>query len=307
MNIAVNDMDADSMNITWYSNSSGSWQVFGTNNSVFNGTYTQMNNNFSTPGAAYWWYVSVYDGVNTNSSDVFHFTTSFQPILSNPYPVNGSSAQYISPVCNVTVSDVDGGTVTVRFYENTSGVWVVQQINSSVDVTSPANIIWNNYGNATGDHTLYWWMVNVSDGKGCFVEEIYYFTTANTSIDIYPDRWDQGVLQVDSSNETTGFYFNLTNNGDTDLYIQIKASNATNATTGARWILNSTSSYDNFTLQYNKSGGGVWTAINLTYDLFVSNLDVGSWQTFDLKLIMATLSSTVDPLSLDLTFRSIKV
>jgi len=149
-------------------------------------------------------------------------------------------------------------------------------------------------------------MVNVSDGKGCYAEEIYYFTTANTSIDITPDRWDQGVILIGSSNETTGFYFNLTNNGNAQLYIQVKASNATNVSTGAQWTLNAIPSLDNFTLQYNKSGGGTWTVINLTYDLFLSSLDIGSWQTFDLKLITAEQSSTLDPLSMDLTFRSIK-
>ena len=306
LNISVNDMDADSMNVTWYSNSSGSWQVFGVNNSVLNGTYYQVNSNFSNPGTIYWWYVSVYDGVHTNTSGIFYFRTSYQPVLSNPAPDNNSIGQYTTPVCNVTVSDADGGTVTVRFYENSTGGWVLQQTNSSVDVTNPVNVIWNNYSNATQDYTTYWWMVNVSDGKGYYAEEIYHFTTANTSIEVTPSRWDQGVLVVGSSNETTGFYFNLTNNGDVPLYIQVKASNATNVTTGAQWTLNATSSFDNFTLQYNKSSGGTWTTINLTYDLFMSYLEVGSWQTFDLKLIMATLSSTVDPLSMDLTFRSIK-
>jgi len=307
MNISINDIDGNGMNITWYSNSSGSWQVFGVNNSVLNGTYYQINSNFSSPGITYWWYVSVYDGVNTNNSGIFHFTTSYQAVISNPSPSNGSVAQYTVLVCNVTVSDADGGTVTIRFYENITGGWVLQQTNSSVDVTNPANVIWNNFSNATGDYTIYWWLVNVSDGKGCFVEEIYHFTTANTSIDITPDRWDQGVLQIGGSNETSGFYFNLTNNGDTNLYIQIKASNATNITTGVKWILNVSSGFDNFTLQYNKSSGGVWTTINLTYDLFISSLGAGTWQTFDLRLIMANWSSIVDPLSMDLTFRSVKV
>jgi len=307
ISITVNDIEGATMMITWYSNSSGTWQIFGINNSVGNGTYYQTNSNFTSPGNTYWWNVSVYDGVDINNSGIFHFTTSYQPTISNPGPSNNSVAQYTTPICNITVSDVDGGTVTVRFYENTTGSWILQQTNISIDVTNPANVIWSSYNNATQDYTTYWWMVNVSDGKGCYAEEIYHFTTANTSIEITPSAWDQGVLIVGSSNETTGFYFNLTNNGDVPLYIQIKASNATNATTGAKWALNATPSYDNFTLQYNKSGGGTWTAINLTYDLFTSYLDIGSWQTFDIKLIMATLSSTGNPLSMDLTFRSIKV
>ena len=307
LNITVNDIEGAPMMITWYSNSSGTWQIFGINNSVGNDTCHQYNSNFSSPSTTYWWNVSVYDGVHTNYSGIFHFTTSYQPSLSNPRPSNSSITQNTTPICNATVYDSDGGTVTVRFYENTTGSWVLQQTNNSVDVTNPENVIWNNYSNASQDYSMYWWMVNVSDGKGCYAEEIYHFTTANTSIEVIPDRWDQGVLLVGSYNETTGFYFNLTNNGDVPLYIQIKASNATNATTGAKWILNASSSYDNFTLRYNKSSGGIWTVINLTYDLFISNLDIGAWQTFDLKLIMATSSSIGDPLSMDLTFRTIKV
>ena len=108
-----------------------------------------------------------------------------------------------------------------------------------------------------------------------------------------------------SINETTGFYFNLTNEGDAALSIQINASNATNATTGAVWRLNATPDFDNFTLQYNLSGSGAWTNINLTYDTFVTDLGVGSWQTFDLNIFMATTSAKGDPLSLTVTFRSV--
>jgi hypothetical protein len=209
------------------------------------------------------------------------------------------------PICNVTASDQDGGTVTVRFYENSSNGWVLQQTNNSVDVTTPANAVWDNYSNASQDFTTYWWKVNVSDGKGNYIEEIYNFRTANTSIDITPANWDQGLLAMGSTNETTGFYFNLTNEGDAALNIQINASNATNATTGAVWRLNATPDFDNFTLQYNLSGSGTWTTINLTYDIFVYNLGVGSWQTFDLKLLMAPTATYGHPLTVTVTFRSV--
>ncbi|EMR75037.1 hypothetical protein MBGDF03_00839, partial [Thermoplasmatales archaeon SCGC AB-540-F20] len=39
--------------------------------------------------------------------------------------------------------------------------------------------------------------------------------------------------------------------------------------------------------------------------LFVANLGIDSWQTFDLNIFMATTSSTGDPLSLDVTFKSV--
>ena len=108
-----------------------------------------------------------------------------------------------------------------------------------------------------------------------------------------------------SSNATTGFYFNLTHEGNIALNILIKANNATNATTGAEWKLNSTPGHDNFSVQYNKSGGGSWTNINTTFDTFLTNLGIDSWQTFDLNIFMATTSSKGDPLSLDVTFKSV--
>jgi hypothetical protein len=307
MNITINDLDGDTMTIIWYSNSSGSWQVFGTNGSVGNGTYHQTNSNFSAPGETYWWNVSVYDGIHTNHSNIFHFTTSYMPSLSNPGPSNGTTGEYTTPTCNITVSDPDGGTVTVRFYENTTGLWILQQTNNSVDVTTPSNVIWNYYNNASQDFTKYWWKVNVSDGKGNYLEEIYHFTTANVSIEVTPGQWDIGLIAMGGSNETTSFYFNLTNQGDVALHIQVNASNATNSTTGSIWRLNATPDFDNFTLQYNKSGIGTWTNINLTFDTFITNLALGSWQTFDLKLLTPNRATYGHPLTLTVTFRSVKV
>jgi hypothetical protein len=50
LNITVSDPDGELMNISWNCNSSGSWQVFGTNNSVSNGTYHQVFSNASENG-----------------------------------------------------------------------------------------------------------------------------------------------------------------------------------------------------------------------------------------------------------------
>ena len=205
LNITVNDTDAYPMTITWYSNSSGPWLAFGTNTSVYNGTYHQNNSNFSQYFTTFWWYVNVTDGFKTNTSEIFHFRT---------------------------------------------------------------------------EHS--------------------------TFIDIVPDQWDIGSTTVGNYNySTSNFYFNLSNNGTTTLNIQIKASNATNSSTGAHWELNSTPGFDNYSLQYNQSGGGTWTDINLTYDTFVTNLAIDTWQTFDLNIYMATLSTKSDPLSITVTFRSV--
>ncbi len=74
LSIAVNDPDGDKMNITWYSNSSGSWVSFGINISCSNGTYRQTNSNFSNYSTTYWWNVTA-DDETTNTSATYHFTT----------------------------------------------------------------------------------------------------------------------------------------------------------------------------------------------------------------------------------------
>ncbi len=178
MNVTVDDINDDILTAYWYSNSSGSWILFATNTSINTASgavnISQKNINFSNYGTMYWWSVNLTDGTYWDNI-TYYFTISYAPILSNPYPVNGSTGVIKKPICNVTVSDQDGGSVTVRFYENTSGSWVLQQTNNSVDVSTPANVVWNNYSNATENFKTYWWKVNVSDSKGCFLEEIYYF------------------------------------------------------------------------------------------------------------------------------------
>ncbi|EMR74930.1 hypothetical protein MBGDF03_00846, partial [Thermoplasmatales archaeon SCGC AB-540-F20] len=181
LNVTVDDIDNDTLNVTWWSNSSGSWVQFASNSSIDVGSGSvniiQTNSNFSNHSTTYYWSVNLTDGLIW-INETYLFTTSYLPQLSNPSPANGSTTA-IKPICSIFVSDPDGGTVTVRFYENFTGPWVLQQTNGSVDVESPAKVEWDNYSNASGVGQPYWWKVNVSDGKGCYAEEIYYFITSS--------------------------------------------------------------------------------------------------------------------------------
>ena len=84
----VSDPNGDNMNITWLSNSSGSWQVFGTNSSVGNGTYHQTMSNASVNGQWWYWKVNVSDGTNTNISDVYKFYTGYESKIENTGTTN---------------------------------------------------------------------------------------------------------------------------------------------------------------------------------------------------------------------------
>ncbi len=123
LNISISDADGDTMTINWYSNSSGSWQAFGSNISVGDGTYSQTNSNFSDFDTTYWWYVTVTDDVYTCSSPIFHFTTreNFPPYTpSDPDPEDDETDVNINVVLSWSGGDPNGDTVTYDVYFGTN-------------------------------------------------------------------------------------------------------------------------------------------------------------------------------------------
>jgi hypothetical protein len=157
MNITVNNQDGASMTITWSSNSSGSWQVFGTNSSVANGTYHQRNNNFSNNNTKYWWKVSVTDGTDSNTS-LFYFST---PDLLKP----GSNVVAITPywkktsplAITATASDTGwSGLKNVTLYYRFSGDNISWGGWKSVGVDTASPWSWSfAFSNGTGYYQFY--------------------------------------------------------------------------------------------------------------------------------------------------------
>ncbi len=110
LNITVSDNEGDNMTITWYSNSSDSWQIFDTNSSVNNGTYHQVFSNASVNGQWWYWNVSVSDNSgNCVESDVFNFYTGFE-----------------SKICNSGSTNISGHLlIRIDYYNETSEEWEV--------------------------------------------------------------------------------------------------------------------------------------------------------------------------------------
>lgn len=172
--VLCTDVDNDSMNATWYSNSSGSWLPFGSNSSFSNNTnISQTNSNFSAYSTTYWWSVNITDGISW-TNETYSFTTrglffNSCPEASNPSPSNQSMLVSIHVgYWNITILDNDGNT--------TSG---------SIECSSGNSTSWNSQPNGTRSleinqtltyNTVYYIWLNFTDGN-CTVNKTYWFRT----------------------------------------------------------------------------------------------------------------------------------
>ncbi len=154
MNLTVSDANGDTMNITWWSNSSGSWQVFGTNNSVSNGTYHQTFSNATVNGQWWYWKYNVSDGTNHIESNALSFYTGYKSKIENTGSTNFSGYLLIQ----------------IDYYNTTSTAWELDQIVNNettprtinVDgvlgldtIFNPQNVNTNSLSNGDGTYRVY--------------------------------------------------------------------------------------------------------------------------------------------------------
>ena len=138
---------------------------------------------------------------------------------NTPTGINPEDAEtYVDaqPSINVTVTDDDANNMTVEFYENTTGSWILQQTNSSVTINS--NVVWNSYTNATENMTTYYWSVNITDGK-LWTNNTYHFTT-----EIIPSKPTSFTATKDG---TSAIDLEWTKNSSADKTYVERASSAT--------------------------------------------------------------------------------
>jgi len=123
LSIDVSDPDGDLMNVTWYSNCSGSWVAFGSNTSVSNGTYSQVFSNASVNGQWWYWRVYVSDSATYIWSDIYCFYTGLESKLENTGSTNISGYLMIQ----------------VQYYSDTIDDWVVDHTTIKENTTRTIN------------------------------------------------------------------------------------------------------------------------------------------------------------------------
>ncbi|MFO7678346.1 MAG: DNRLRE domain-containing protein [Thermoplasmatota archaeon] len=196
--ITLSDAEGDLMDLTWYSNASGSWGLIGSNMSIGDGTYYcdtfPYTSGYET---TFYWNVSVTDGKTIVESDKYHFTTRSEnnpPLI--PYNENppNESITSVNPILSWECSDPDGDTLTYDVYFGTSN--------------PPPKIINNQSSNsysssAPSYDTTYYWKIVAWDEHGVSTEgPIWEFTTEDIQIltEVFTPSKDSYIQENSNSN-----------------------------------------------------------------------------------------------------------
>ncbi|QKQ98822.1 hypothetical protein GKQ38_04845 [Candidatus Nanohaloarchaea archaeon] len=127
----------------------------------------------SSSGTTYDWYAVADDGSASTSSSTWSFTTNYAPSApSNPSPNNGQDTVSTSPTLSVDVSDPDGDSMDVRFYDGNGDLIGTD---TSVGSGYTASVTWS--GLSTG--TTYDWYAVADDGPETTSSSTWSFTTVH--------------------------------------------------------------------------------------------------------------------------------
>lgn len=238
-------------------------------------------------------------------------TLSVKADLPGPYYIYGyiknSTSQAIPSGVTVTVTNTDTrySSTTTTLSDGAFSINVGKD--SGFDCSSGHQIVVNcSYNSEVGENAT-----NIDTGESyrwCNLTGGTRLVSQSLSINVTPWSWAAGTIDYSSWNATSNTYFNLTNQGNVNINVKIHGYNV--SYNGNYWNLTSSVGVNNYTLKYQKSGAGTWTAITLTNASFVTDLEFNSnyfdytyWQKFGLNLSMPTSSSPVPSGSLSTSVR----
>ena len=199
----IDNDSTDTMNATWWSNSSGEWVQFDYNNNIANNTIIQKtNSNFSSTETTYYWSVNLTDGTNWKNN-TYKFRTNYAPTQSGESPTNGAVNVQTTPSLFVICTDLDTGqSMTASWRSNSTGLWQTFATNYSIATGTNITQINSNFNNPS---TTYYWSINLTDG--CYwTNHTYSFSTTsiNTNVEkITPYNITISPLQINTIGTST--------------------------------------------------------------------------------------------------------
>ncbi len=100
LQITIYDFNADTMNVTFSTNVTGTWATIETNSSVGNGTYQCTNESMNRHRTKYYWKISINDGIGGWTNATYSFTTkaeTIRPSTEHNQTTTGSSNEPTAP------------------------------------------------------------------------------------------------------------------------------------------------------------------------------------------------------------------
>ncbi len=179
LSVNVSDPDGDSMNVSFYE--AFGMVLIGTDSGVLSGKIASIPWIGLSYGTTYNWYVIIYDGLTSTNSSTWVFTTNYAPnIISNPSPTNGATGVNTNPTLSVNVSDPDGDSMNVSFYDASDDSLIGTE--TGVVSGGAASIFWL----GLSEDIVYSWYVVVSDGSTSTTSLTWSFTSI-----LNLPTWDQ--------------------------------------------------------------------------------------------------------------------
>ena len=122
--ITVSDTIGHLMNVTFRTNSSGSWETIDWNASSANGTYRQPSSSMSSFNTKYWWSINTTCSNGAWDNDTYYFTTSSGVPTAAIY-----SGAYNTTDSSVTITatggeNADNVTLYYRYSANNHSDWI---------------------------------------------------------------------------------------------------------------------------------------------------------------------------------------
>lgn len=170
LSVDVTDFEGDILDVSFYEAPGD--VLIGTHSSVVSGTTASVPWINLVDGTTYNWYVVIFDGVTSTTSSSWSFTTNFAPsTIINISPEDETTRITTSPTLRVNVSDLDGDSMNVSFYNDFDNSLI--GIDTNVPSGQTASFIWNNLS----EGTLYSWYAIVNDGLVSTTSTTWVFTT----------------------------------------------------------------------------------------------------------------------------------
>ncbi len=175
LSVDVSDPDGDSMDVSFYDASDGS--LIGTDTGVASGGTASVTWSSLAYNTTYSWYTVADDGAATATSSTWQFTTEEETTNSapdaptNPSPSDGATGVSTSPTLSVDVSDPDGDSMDVSFYDASDGSLI--GTDTGVASGGTASVTWD----GLAYNTTYEWYTVADDGSASTTSSTWSFTT----------------------------------------------------------------------------------------------------------------------------------